>query len=217
MIIVSVSIGRPHLVVAGGRQYSTAINRKIVDGPRLLTPDGFDGDRVSDLRVHGGPDKAACVFPHEHYAGLGEWLGGQLAIPSFGENLTTRGWLEETACIGDRCRIGQAIVQISQPRQPCAKLARKHRNMQLPVFINQRGWTGFYVRVLTPGPIKAGDAVELLDRPNPDCSVAWATHTLLSQPAEIEALAALTDMAELSEVWRGQARRRLQGEPVLGD
>lgn len=210
MRVLSVNVGRPQLQIHGGRTYSTSINRRATTGSMELTPAGFDGDRVSDSGSHGGGDKAVCCYPHEHYAEWGRRLGRALAVPSFGENLTTEGLLEEACCIGDTYRIGTATVQISQPRQPCWKLANKHDEQRLPAWINERHWTGFYFRVLTPGCIRAGDEVALVERPLPQWTVARVNAVHVDKHAGAAAVAQLAEMAELSESWRRYMRRRLR-------
>src|ERR1051325_11063003 len=106
MRVVSLNIGRPQLRLKEGRPYSTAINRRPVDGPVELTATGFVDDRVSDSKNHGGPDKAVCCYPVEHYAYWRERLAAEMPLPSFGENFTTEGLLEEDVCIGDTFDVG---------------------------------------------------------------------------------------------------------------
>lgn len=131
MHLVSLNVGRPQIVLRDGRQYSTAINRHRATSRVALGPEGLDGDRVADRNVHGGPDKAVCCYSREHYPYFSELLGHELAVPAFGENFTTAGLLESEVCVGDTYRVGSAVVQITQPRQPCFKLANKHRQPQI--------------------------------------------------------------------------------------
>ena len=209
MRIVSLNIGQPVVLVRHGRQYSTAMNRKPAGGSVLLTRTGFQGDRVSDLRVHGGPDKAACCYPHEHYPYWSERLGKQLAVPSFGENLTTGGLLEGDVCIGDVYRIGGATVQVSQPRQPCAKIALKHDEPELPRWFNRTAYTGFYFRVLEEGELGAADVFERVERPNPEITVEWATRVRLEKSPPLDHLKRLASTPELSASWRAALVERL--------
>ena len=111
MRIISLNIGRPQLHLRDGRPYSTAIDRRPVEGPLELTESGLVDDRVSDSKSHGGPDKALCCYPHEHYAAWRALLASPLTVPSFGENLTTEGLLEDAICIGDTLAIGSAVLQ----------------------------------------------------------------------------------------------------------
>ena len=209
MKIVSLNIGRPVLTVHDGRQYSTAINRRSIPERIRLTALGFAGDRVADNENHGGPDRAACCYSHEHYSFWAERLEKDLPIPSFGENLTTEGLLEREVCIGDTFRIGSALVQVTQPRQPCWKLANKLEAPQLPKWITELSYTGFYVRVLEEGEVQAGDAVQLVHRPNPEVTVALTAAQLLTPAATQGWLARLAELPELSNGWRARAAKRL--------
>ena len=209
MKVVSLNIGRPALAVHDGPQYSTAINRRAVQERVHLAALGFAGDRVADNENHGGPDRAVCCYSHEHYSFWAERLGIDLPMPSFGENLTTEGLLERDVCIGDTFRIGTALVQVTQPRQPCWKLANKLNAPQLPKWITELSYTGFYVRVLEEGEIQAGEAVELVHRPNPEVTVALTAAQLLTPAATRSWLARLAELPELSSGWRARAAKRI--------
>lgn len=207
MRLVSLNIGRPVLVSHAGRQYSTAINRHPAAQSLRLTTLGFEGDRVADAEHHGGPDRAACCYPWEHYAHWSTRLGVELPVPSFGENLTTVGLLEDEICIGDRFSLGEAVVQVSQPRQPCYKLANKLGSPQLPAWITERAFTGFYVRVLHEGNVAPDSAFERVDRPNPGFTVARVALALLTPAGSAEERARLAELPELSAGWRQRAAR----------
>ena len=202
MRIVSVNTGRPQLVAKGGRTYSTSINRRPVTGSVQLTAEGFEYDRVSDRSVHGGPDKAICCYSHEHYPFWEERLGHDMPIPSFGENLTTEGLLETDVCIGDTYRIGTATVQVSQPRQPCAKLAGKHNEPRIIPWIWEEGYSGFYLRVLETGAIATGDAVKLIARPHSDLTILRILRLKRGDGLTKEIQTRLSDLPELANSWR---------------
>lgn len=210
MRVVSLHIGRPSLVVRIGRPFSTAINRRVAPGPQQLTPTGFVGDRVADTRHHGGPDRAVNCYPREHYAWLVEQLGHEVEMPAFGENLTTEGLLETDVCIGDTFRVGTALVQVSQPRQPCWKLAHKHGAPELPRRMVAAGFTGFYVRILEVGTVQAGDTLELSHRPHPGLTIRRTAHSVLLQ-GDTETLHLLAAAPELSASWHEQVARKLAG------
>jgi MOSC domain-containing protein YiiM len=210
MRVVSINVGRPRIAVHEARRYSTAIAKRPVAGPVNLTITGFEGDRVSDGENHGGPDQAVCCYPQEHYEYWRGRLAGDLAAPAFGENLTTAGLLETQVCIGDTYRFGSAVVQVSQPRQPCWKLAAKHRAPDLPRWINRIGYTGFYLRVLEPGLVSAADEFTLLEHPHPDVTVALTSRTRLTRAPDRETLTLLAALPELSASWRKAFRERLR-------
>lgn len=208
MRVHSLNIGRPQLLVRRNTQFSTSINRRSVDRPVELNETGFDGDRVSDLKVHGGPDKAACCYPHEHYAYWTDALGVEMRVPSFGENLTTVGLLESAVCVGDTLRVGRATVQVSQPRQPCGKMALKHDRPDLPQLVNAVAFTGFYVRVIELGQVAPNDEFELLERPHDDLTIERLTRTMLNKPTDGALLARLASLPELAASWRERFQKK---------
>jgi MOSC domain-containing protein YiiM len=204
--VLSLQIGGPGTLPWRGNQVRTAIVKAPVpDGTRVaLGATGFDGDVQADLRVHGGPDKAICCYPSEHFPRWAELLGRD-AMPSgaFGENLTLEGALETGVHIGDTYRLGPdgVVVQVSQPRGPCFKLAarwgtpRVTRQMALELI------AGFYFRVVEPGTVGAGDALELLDRTS-DVTVAEVLRVTYRDRHDPEATAHVVAVPELAEQWR---------------
>ena len=136
------------------KEWRTGFHKEAREGPCWLGYQGFRGDEVADTRYHGGVDKAVCVYPAEHYPFWNGVPGMAAAGPGgFGENLTTEGLLEEEVCIGDIHALGEALVQVSQPRQPCWKLARRWRVKDLALQVERTGRTGFYFRVLRHGEV----------------------------------------------------------------
>jgi len=212
MRLVSLNVGRPQIVLRDGRQYSTAINRHRAASRVALGPEGLDGDRVADRNVHGGPDKAICVYPREHYPHFSELLGHELAVPAFGENFTTAGLLESNVCVGDTFRVGSAIVQVSQPRQPCFKLANKHRQPQIIEWIYETGFCGFYFRVLQTGEVGSGDALEQTDRLHADLTIDRLLRVRADPQAEPQLWERLSQTLELSQSWRQHFARRTSEE-----
>ena len=173
MQIVSVNVGLPREVEWKHRRVLTAIFKDPVQGIIPLRSLNLDGDRQADLTVHGGPDKAGYGYPVEHYD---YWRARGPQVPAtlgaFGENLTTRGVLEKDFNIGDQVRIGTALLQVSQPRMPCYKLqVRFDRDDMTKRFaLSQR--SGFYFSVIEEGEVKAGDAIEIVQRDEHGVSVA---------------------------------------------
>lgn len=208
MLVVSVNVGRPRLFSHHGQQYSTAIQKLPVDGPCELTPLGFVGDKQADTEHHGGPHQAVCAYPHENYRPVGQFLQTNLTIPSFGENLTTHGLIETEVCIGDSYRIGGAVLQITKPREPCSKLARKHDSPALGPWIHQTAFTGFYLRVLETGPVAAGDPINLLDRPHPAVTVAQTMHAMFEKLADPHLIAVLAEHPLICPRWRDRFARK---------
>jgi MOSC domain-containing protein YiiM len=210
--LISVQVGQPETFPPKGpneKEFQSAINKKPVDTPVYVSLLGLDGDAQVDQRAHGGTDRAANVYPSEHYTfwrqdpALAEMTGG-----AFGENLTTEGLLEDVVCIGDLYRIGEVMLEVSQPRGPCFKLNRRWHSDDLMERAVQNGRVGWYFRVRQPGKLRAGDPIELVDRRYTRWTIArlWALHL---DPSDKEALRDLATLPVLSESWRASVRKKL--------
>src|SRR5215218_6335693 len=173
MKIISLNVGRPRLVVWEGQAVSTGIYKSPVGGRVMLRALNLDGDRQADLTVHGGPTKAAYVYPSEHYGYWREELPG-VEVPwgVFGENFTTEGLDESAVNIGDRFRIGAAEVTVTEPRMPCYKLGIKFGRADILKPFLASGRTGFYFSVQREGEVAAGDEIELIARDRHGLTVA---------------------------------------------
>jgi MOSC domain-containing protein YiiM len=181
MQLLSIQVGRPRLVTHGGRSARTAIFKEPVLSRVRVRRLNLEGDAQADLRVHGGPDKAIYAYDLGGYEHWRRELGSELPFGQFGENLTVEGMPETEVRIGDVYRIGTAVLQVSQPRSPCSKLAMK---MERPRFLKPflaSGRTGFYLRVLEEGEIGAGDSIALLSR-DPESPTVEQTTRLLFGP-----------------------------------
>jgi MOSC domain-containing protein YiiM len=171
---------------------------------------GIEGDEQADLRVHGGPEKALHHYPADHY---GYWATKAVDHPllnapgAFGENVSTFGLLENEVCIGDRFRLGTALIEISQGRQPCWKQAARMEWATLPAMMVRERRSGWYYRVIEEGETEAGDALELLDRPLPEWSVRRVFGLIIGGDHKIDpgALPALANMELLFDGWRIRA------------
>ena len=184
------------------RPWSSGIVKEPMAGRARVTELGVAGDEQADLVNHGGPDKALLAYSRANLATWTDLVGQQMPPGGFGENLTVDGLDETVACIGDRFRIGSVEVQCTQPRQPCWKLARRWRCRELPQVVLDTGRSGWYLRVLVPGELGAGDLIELLDRPHPLWPVARATRVMQRVDDEPRAAGELAALPELSEAWR---------------
>jgi MOSC domain-containing protein YiiM len=180
----------------------TAIAKRPVDGRARAGCEGLDGDEQV-TPGHGGPDRALCVYPREHYA----FWGAQIE-PAFGENLSSLGVLETEALIGDVWRVGTALVQVSQPRSPCFKVAARLGIPDLVMRARRTGFTGMHLRVLEPGSVGAGDAIELVERAAHGVSVADAVRARFGA-LDAELVARLLAVPELAEEWRVKTAPRV--------
>ena len=164
MELLSVNVGRPRSVVDRGRTVRTAIFKVPLLVRVRVGRLNIDGDRQADLRVHGGPDKAVYAYDLSGYTFWRKELARALPFGQFGENLTVEGMPETEVHIDDVYRVGGAVLQVSQPRSPCFKLALKMELPRFPRAFLASGRTGFYLRVVEEGEIGAGDAITLLER-----------------------------------------------------
>ncbi|WAC20643.1 MOSC domain-containing protein [Luteolibacter sp. SL250] len=185
------------------KEWTTGFSKTRTDGPAWLGYEGFRGDEQADRRYHGGSEKAVCVYPAEHYP----YWQGRLEIPEFshggfGENLTVDDLPEDQVCIGDRFSLGGAEVQVSQPRQPCWKLARRWRVKDLALQVERTGFTGYYFRVLRHGEVRPGDPLILLERPYPEFTIAHCNRTMHHEKADFAAARALAECPLLSASWK---------------
>lgn len=200
-----------------GTVTKSAIAKRPVAGPLRLGAEGFEGDAQADRRVHGGPEKAVHHYPFDHYAAWRADLGRLplLAAPgAFGENISTTGLTEGSVAVGDIFRLGGALVQVSQGRQPCWKLNHRFGLPDMARRVQETGRTGWYYRVLQPGPVSPDDDLQLIDRLAPDWTLRrlWrAMYVDRLNRAELEAIAALDVLAE---GWRRHAQRRLDSGRV---
>lgn len=201
--VASVQVGR--IAPLGPQRVPSGFVKSAVPGPIHVVPLGLQGDEQADLSVHGGPDKAVYFYPAEHYP---RWISDAprherlLIAGGFGENITTTGLDEDSVCIGDTFRIGTAEVQVTQPRQPCFKLGLRFSDNSLGRVMMQSGRTGWYVRVLAPGTLQAGDSILVLRRPNPRWTISRFNRFILGRRNAMTDLAELTLLEGLADGWR---------------
>ena len=176
-----------------------AFFRDPVDGPVMVHTADVEGDRQADPRVHGGPEMAVLAYSAEHYPAWRAELGiPEMGPGGFAENFTISGHDELTVCIGDVYGVGEARVQVSQPRGPCYKISYRWKRPDLLAHCEANGHHGWYLRVLEEGLVEAGRPVELLERPNPEWSVRRAADVYRFRKKS------RTDAAQLARV-RGYA------------
>lgn len=188
----------------------SAIAKHPVDGPVSIGPEGILGDEQADRKHHGGPDKALHHYAFDHYAAWADDLGGHplLAAPGgFGENISTLGLTESDVWLGDRFRLGTALIEVSHGRQPCWKLGHRfdHAPMAARIVKNRR--SGWYYRVLEPGVARAEDRLALVERGLPDWPVDRLFHVLIGggHKADRAALPHLAALPVLAAAWRQRA------------
>jgi MOSC domain-containing protein YiiM len=210
MKLISINVGQPREVQAHGKTVTTSIFKAPVAGPVLVKHLNVVGDQQSDLKVHGGPDKAVYVYPAEHYAfWRNELPEVDLAWGAFGENFTTEGLLEDTLHIGDRLQIGGAEFIVTQPRLPCFKLAIRFDRPDMVKRFLSSGRTGFYLRVLQEGEVTANDAITVAVAAD-TMTVADFVALYAADDADRNLLRRASELSALPEGWRNHFRERLE-------
>ena len=202
MKLLSIQIGLPQEVSWQRRTVSTGIFKEPVEGPVMLRTLNLDGDRQADLTVHGGTHKAVYVYPSEHY---GFW-GGDLPWGAFGENFTTTGLLEDRVHIGDRFRIGEAEVIVTQPRMPCYKLGIKFGDPAIVKRFLESRRSGFYLAVLREGLVEEGDIIELLGE-DPNRVTVDDIYRLFLGERDDDVLARALELEALPDDWKAHLAR----------
>lgn len=212
MTVTSVNVGLPREIAAGRATVRTGIFKQPVNGPVAVHRLQLEGDGQADLVHHGGPSKAVYAYSDDHYAWWSAQLGRQDLVPGqFGENLTVRGLDETTLCLGDRLRIGDALLAITQPRVPCSKLGLRFGDARLPKLFVDALRPGIYLQVLDEGTLQAGDRVEVVAHGQGGLAIRdlFRAFFRASDPDAQALLAQALDVPELSDEWRGHIRQRL--------
>jgi len=210
--IISVNVGRPQRLLYQGKEVETGIFKEPAEGEIFLSKVNLDGDEQADLVYHGGVEKAVCVYPYEHYAYWTERLGKEMRFGAFGENLTVTRLLEDEVCIGDIFQWGEAVVQVSQPRQPCHKLAKRYDAPELALWVQETGYTGFYFRVQQEGVVGKEHPLRLQSRHPAGITLTYANQIMHQDKKNQEGLKRILAVEELSTSWRQTFTKRLTGE-----
>ena len=214
MRILSVNVGLPREVTWQGKLVTTGIFKEPVKAPIMLRKLNLDGDRQADLIVHGGVTKAVYAYPSEHYAfWRAELPGMDLPWGMFGENLTTEGLLEAAVYIGDRFRVGETELMVTEPRMPCYKLGIKFGRADIIKRFLASRRSGFYSAVVREGMVGAGDTMELIRREQQEISVADITRLYRFERDDIKTMRRAIEVEALPENWKGYFRHQLEKRP----
>jgi MOSC domain-containing protein YiiM len=215
--LVSIQLGTPKDYGSEGapdphdHPWTTGFFKMPVSGPVFAGTTNLVGDGQADLKYHGGPDKAVLAYSAEHYPLWREELTSpDFPHGAFGENLTMAGLQEGLVCIGDILRIGPVTFEVSQPRQPCWKLARRWRMHKLTGYVVANGRTGWYLRVIQEGYIEAGMTVALIERPNPEWNIALANRIMHHRKSDLESTLALAAVPRLANSWVHELSERAE-------
>ena len=205
--IVSVNVGEPRTVEFRDHTVSTGIDKVPVEGPVRVEGVNLVGDDQADRRVHGGVHKAVYAYASEDY----EWWSGQLgrALPPgmFGENLTTAGIDVGAAVVGQHWRIGDVILEVSEPRMPCYKLGIRMEDPEFPALFSAADRPGSYLRIVEVGSLASGDRIEIGTPPRHSLTVAAISRI---RDRDHHEAGRLIQAAQLSDPWKRWARKLAQ-------
>ena len=197
MKLISVNIGRLKTMTYQGRTITTGIFKSPVSLRVRTLGNNLEGDAQADPRVHGGPEKAVYAYPSEHYPFWEQRLWIKLAWGAFGENMTTEGLVEEEVCIGDRYQVGSVILKVSQPRQPCYKLALRLDRKHMIELFRSSGRSGFYFSVDREGELGPNDPIQRVSK-SPNGVTIADVNRLHREPANSELLERVLAVPDLS-------------------
>jgi MOSC domain-containing protein YiiM len=206
--ILSLHVGLPATHGADSisqKPWESGIFKSPVAGRVFLDTLNLAGDGQQDLKNHGGPFRAVLAYSADHYPVWWDELGRDRdSFPhgSFGENFTVDGLDEASVCLGDIYAVGEARIQVSQPRWPCYKLARRNDIKDLPARVDARGWGGWYHRVVQTGHVAAGDAYALVERPYPHFPISLLNALMAEREHDPRASGMLAEMEMLTPSWR---------------
>ena len=211
--LAAVNVGTPTVLADGrGEKVWSGIRKQPVPESAVLWLSllNLAGDGQADLTVHGGTDKAVYAYPSEHLGPWSEELETELGPAPFGENLSTIGALERDVRIGDVWSWGDAVLQVTQPRWPCFKLALHRGRADIQSRMRASGRTGWYLRVLEPGEVPAAGPIQVTTE-DPrgvtveDAHLAMTDRHLLAP----DLVRALTEHPALADEWRAPLLDRL--------
>jgi MOSC domain-containing protein YiiM len=196
--VLSVNVADMREIERQGKLVRTGIWKLPVAGPVAVRGVNVEGDDQGDRSVHGGPDKAVYAYAREDIDWWERELGRELPDGVFGENLTLTGIDPASALVGERWRIGSVLLEVSEPRFPCWKLGVRFGDPRMLKRFAAVRRTGTYLRIVEEGSLEAGDAVEVVSRPDHDLSIAVFAHAFLEDRSQLPRLL----IPEVSEVWR---------------
>lgn len=205
--LLSVNVGGLRKIMLAGRPTKTGIYKQPVGGRVRLVDNHVDGDRQGNPEAHGGYDKAAYAYSVEDYGWWMERLGRELPAGTFGENLTVEGVDASEAVVGEHWRIGDVLLEVSEPREPCSKLGHKMGDLRFPKAFLRELRLGAYLRIIEEGEVGAGDVIEIVSRPEHGISVRDMGELVAGDRSRAAEIAAVP---ELSEAWRKWARSKAE-------
>tara|TARA_B110000438_G_scaffold272441_1_gene291115 strand:- start:64 stop:702 length:639 start_codon:yes stop_codon:yes gene_type:complete len=209
--LVSLNITMPEKISLndGGRKVITGFFKKPINKKIFLDELGFRGDGVGDSRIHGGKDLAVCAYFVDHFPHWKNELDREIKPGAFGENLSLAGINETQIYIGDIFRLGEAEIEVSQPRQPCHKLNKVFDLQAMACKIQTTGYTGCYFRVKKTGWVKPVPAFELIQEAPGKISIEMVNVLMFKEKKNQDLLRTVVSLQALSTKWREKFQKRL--------
>ena len=204
--LLSVNVGTVRQIELAGQARTTAIWKLPVSGRVAVRGVNLAGDDQADRRAHGGPDKAVYAYAREDYAWWERQLDRTLDPGMFGENLTTEGIDLTDALVGERWRVGSAVLQVTSPRVPCWKLGARMGDPRFPARFAAAGRPGAYLAILEQGALGAGDQIQVIHRPGHGVTVGLVA---ASYHRDHRLAASILAAPELAEAWRHWAEHQI--------
>ena len=200
------------------REWTSAIFKEHVQGAVWVGKTKLNGDGQFDMEHHGGPEKAVFAYAIENYTYWQKEVGiSQITSGGMGENFVLENGKEESISIGDTFQIGEAILQVSQPRQPCWKPARRFKVKTLALLLQNTGRTGWYFRVLKEGFVEEGQTFTLIERPYPQWTIAKCNQIIHAKKQNFADLRELSKCELLAPGLRDTLKKRIEKEEVTID
>ena len=209
--LVSLNIALPEIVNLGGgsKKCRTGIFKKPITEKIFLNELGFHGDGVGDTRIHGGKDLAVCAYFTDHFSFWEAELNRKIGVGAFGENLSLAGINETKIHVGDKFSLGEAEIEVSQPRQPCHKLNKVFQFQGMACKVQTTGYTGCYFRVKKPGWVEPDFVIKKIQDGEEKISVEMVNILMFKDKKNSDLLKKVVDLKALSVEWRDKFLKRL--------
>ncbi|AII15275.1 hypothetical protein (MOSC domain) [Campylobacter iguaniorum] len=211
MRVHSLHIGKIQKVNGANVSFETGMLKNSVEGELFCSKSGFEGDEISDTKHHGGEQKAVFANSLQNYEIWSKYLGKEMKIGFMGENLCIDGMDENSVHVGDVHKIGSIILQVSQPRKPCFKIAGVWDEKNFTKEIFKTGLTGWYYRVLSAGSCKAGDVVEVIEKDAANMSVMEVNQLFYAPKQNEHLLSKFKELKTIAPGWDKTVKERTDG------
>jgi len=217
--VLSVNVGGAREFEYAGRPAKSAIWKSPVPGRIQARGVNLDGDTQADRKAHGGPDKAVYAYAREDAQWWEQAIGRSLAFGEFGENLTTAEIEVNEALIGERWKVGTAVLEVSEPRIPCWRLGVRMNDAKFPRRFTEAVRPGTYLRIIGEGDVGAGDEIRVIERPDHDVTIRDVFRIYTREHDQVERLLAVPRLSDSWKRWaadsleRSKNRRRDTADP----